>query len=101
MQDLIRHFPTFVMIGIIVVVGASQFHRGVGAILGMLFWSVVGGWGYFMYRQGGAIGFPGLPLPEPLFYGLCCAFLALQIVTFLSFRSARKRRREFREELRR
>lgn len=99
MPDIAEHFTTFVMVGIVIVVGTSQFHRGAGAVLGIVFWIATAIFGHFMYAQGAAIGFPGLPLEEPVFLGLCAAFLTLQIIGLRSYRAAQRRRSEYRREL--
>lgn len=100
MPNLAENFTTFVMVGIVLVIGTSRLvHRGAGAILGIVFWVLTAILGHLMYIQGGAVGFPGFPLSEPLFLGLCGVLLLLQILQLKAWRDAQRRRREYREEL--
>jgi len=98
-SDLGDTFRTFVMIGIVIVFGTSQFHRGVGASLGIAFWVATAVLGHLMYVRGGAIGFPGFPLSEPVFLAICAVFLVLQVIGLRAYLGARKRRRAIRDEL--
>jgi hypothetical protein len=98
--DLSEHFTTFVMVGIVIVIGTSRLvHRGAGAILGIVFWALTAIFGHFLYVQGGAVGFPGLPLQEPVFLAICGALLVLQVLQLRAWRQAQKRNRDYRDEL--
>lgn len=99
-MDLVEQFPAIVMVGIVVVVGASQFNRVVGSVLGMAFWVGIGILGHFFYARGGVIGFPGLPLSEGFFLLLCLGFFIVQVVSFRNGRARAKMRESYREELR-
>lgn len=88
-----EQFPNIVLVGIILVVGTSQFNRRVGSILGMGVWVTIAVVGHFYYAQGGVIGFPGLPLNEGLFLLLCAVFFGIQVLG-LRNAQARSRRRE-------
>lgn len=100
MSDWSEHFTTFVMVGIVVVIGTSRLvHRGAGAILGMVFWTLTAIFGHVLYLQGGAVGFPGLPLQEPVFLGICAALFGLQILQLRAWRAAQRRQRAYRDEL--
>lgn len=100
MTELTEYFTTFVMVGIVIVIGTSRLvHRGAGAILGIVFWTLTALLGHLLYVQGGAVGFPGLPLQEPVFLAICAALLALQVLQLRAYQRAQRRRREYRDEL--
>ncbi len=100
MDFIVDNFTTFVMVGIVVVVGASQFHRPTGAVLGLVFWVLVAVFGHFLYAAGGAIGFPGLELSEPVFLIMCLGFMLLQVYGLRSYYRAMERRRAMNDERR-
>jgi hypothetical protein len=75
LDDIISSLPVYMMIGIVVVVGISQFNRIVGGILGVIFWVTVLVIGLGAYDQGGAIGLPKLPFPRELFIVICIVFV--------------------------
>lgn len=95
----VENFPTFIMVGIVLVVGASQLNRKWGAVIGMLFWVGVAIVGHFFYATGDAIGFPGFPLSEPLFIGLCALFFGAQYLAFRSGLVRERREAAYREGL--
>jgi hypothetical protein len=75
-NDVLSSLPMYMMIGIIVVIGVSQFNRFIGGILGVIFWIAVAIIGSGAYDSGGAIGVPGFRFSQPLFYGICGLFAA-------------------------
>jgi hypothetical protein len=72
--DILSSLPMYMMIGIILVIGISQFNRMLGGILGVIFWIAVALIGTGAYEQGGGIGLPGFRFSRELFYGICAIF---------------------------
>jgi hypothetical protein len=77
-SEVLKSLPMYMMIGIVVVIGISQFNRLIGGILGAVFWIVVAVAGSQAYDQGGGIGLPGFMFPRELFYLICVLFAAYQ-----------------------
>jgi hypothetical protein len=71
MDEVLKSLPLYMMIGIVIVIGISQFSRLLGGVLGVLFWLVVAIVGSFAYDQGGGIGVPGFKFPREMFYMIC------------------------------
>ena len=65
------------MIGIVLVVGISQFNRILGGVLGVVFWTAVAFTGLLAYDQGGAIGILDIRFPREIFVGLCLLFVGI------------------------
>lgn len=74
MDAILKSLTVYMMIGIVVVVGISQFNRVLGSILGILFWLAVGAVGTVGYERGGAIGLLGIEFSLFGFYAFCGAF---------------------------
>jgi hypothetical protein len=87
---VLENLPVAMMIGIVVVVAVSQFHRVAGAILSVLFWTAVGVVGSRGYDEGHRLGLPGLPFSEPVFLAVCIGFGALHV--FAAVNAVRSRR---------
>jgi hypothetical protein len=93
-SSLLESLPMYMMIGIILVIGISQFNRIAGGILGVVFWGAVAVIGSAAYDQGGGIGVPGFRFSRELFYGVCglfSAFSAFSAYTAYTKRSRIKR----------
>jgi hypothetical protein len=86
-DQILQSLPVYMMIGIVVVIGVSQFNRLAGAILGVVFWLSVAIVGTQAYEQGGGIGLPGFKFPKELFYAICALFTLLSAFTgFVAFK---------------
>lgn len=81
LDDAFARLPNFMMVGIVTTVVISRFHRPFGALLGILLWITVAGVGHHGYAQGHAVGFPGLPLSQNVFFGLCGVFIIMNFAT--------------------
>ena len=80
MDTLVENLTVFMLIGIIVVVGVSQFDRVVGSVLGVLFWAAVALVGGYGYSQGGSIGISKeIQFAPAVFYGLCGVLIAANV----------------------
>src|SRR5689334_2922895 len=84
LDTLAENLSVFMMVGVIIVVGLSQINRRIGAILGVVFWSLVAVVGHHAYGRGGAIGILGIKFSEGTFYGLCAALAAINVVAALA-----------------
>lgn len=93
MGDVLSSLPMYMMIGIILVIGISQFSRIIGGVLGVVFWIVVAVIGTSAYDAGGAIGVPGFRFSRELFYGVCAFFAAWSLFSIYTgyVRKTRKR----------
>src|SRR5687768_13093085 len=77
LDEILKALPVYMMIGIVLVVGISQFNRILGGVLGVVFWTAVAFIGLLAYDQGGAIGILDIRFPRELFVGLCLLFVAI------------------------
>jgi hypothetical protein len=90
-SDFLPSLPMYMMIGIILIIGISQFNRIAGGILGVVFWITVAIIGTRAYDEGGAIGIPGYKFSQPLFYGICGVMAAFS--AFAAYTAWMKRAR--------
>ena len=79
------------MIGIVVVVGISQFNRILGSILGIVFWIAVAMVGATAYDKGGGISLLSLEFSKSGFFLFCGAFVAFNV--FNLYMAMQRRRR--------
>lgn len=98
MATLVENWTTYLMIGIVVVVGVSQINRLVGASLGILFWIAMAVLGHFVYAAGAGIGFPGLIFPEWVFLLLCAGLIFTQVMMIRRELNHRARREQLHRE---
>lgn len=98
MEAILESLTVYMMIGIVIVVGISQFNRVLGSILGILFWIAVAAVGTTGYERGGAIGLLGIEFSLLGFYAFCGAF-ALFNAFNLWMALQRKRRAAARRQL--
>lgn len=96
MANLLESLPMYMMIGIILVIGISQFNRIAGGILGVVFWVAVAVIGSSAYDQGGGIGVPGFRFSRELFYGICGLFAAFSAFSAYTAYTRRSRIRQAR-----
>jgi hypothetical protein len=73
-DQILEGLPVYMMIGIVVVIGISQFNRVLGAILSAIFWIAVAIVGNHGYDQGHSVGLPDFPFPRVVFLGICLMF---------------------------
>lgn len=93
MDAIFESLPIYMMIGIIVVIGVSQVHRLYGAILSVVFWTIVAAVGMHGYNQGHTVGLPGMQFPRFVFLAICIAFAALHGAAGWAYLQRNKRRR--------
>jgi hypothetical protein len=74
LDAIIKSLPVYMMIGIVLVIGISQFNRILGGSLGVLFWIAVALIGNYAYDEGHILGLPGIPFTRALFFGMCALF---------------------------
>ncbi len=98
MATLVENWTTYLMIGIVVVVGVSQINRLLGASLGILFWIAMAVLGHFVYAAGAGIGFPGLIFPEWVFLLLCAGLIFTQVMMIRRELNHRARREQLHRE---
>ncbi len=91
-QDIFEGLPIYMMVGIVIVIGASQINRVAGAVLSVIFWGAVAFVGNAAYDAGHAIGIPGFQFPRPLFFVICAAFAAMHV--FAGYSYVRSKRHE-------
>ncbi len=92
MESLFSSLPVAMMVGIIVVIGVSQFHRVAGAILSVVFWGIVAVVGSYGYQQGHSVGLPGIQFPWWLFIGICLLFAGMHSAAAWAHIQRNKRR---------
>lgn len=90
LQNIFESLPIYMMIGIVVVIGASQINRILGAIMSVIFWAAVAVVGNAAYDAGHAIGLPGFQFPRALFFGVCFAFAAMHAFAGFSYLRSKK-----------
>ncbi len=94
LEDIVRDLPTYMLVGIVIVIGISQVNRVIGAILGIMFWALVAFVGSFAYDMDAALGIAGVAFSRSTFYLVCGAFAAFHVATaFVAFRAKRRRHR--------
>lgn len=93
MDELFGSLPVAMMVGIIVVIGVSQFNRVAGAVLSVVFWTVVAVVGSYGYDQGHRVGLPGIPFPQWVFLAICGLFAALHTAAAWAHIQRNKQRR--------
>ncbi len=98
MTSIFESLTTYMIVGIIVVIGISQFNRVAGAVLSVIFWGAVAFVGHNGYAQGHAVGLPGTPFSEPVFLGVCAFFMLLHVGAAFTYMS-NKRRAEARKQM--
>ena len=91
MEQILESLTLYMMIGIVLVIGISQFNRILGGILGVAFWVTVGIVGSYGYDHGWKIGLPGFEFPRPLFIAMCLTFSILCAFTAYSAYAKRTR----------
>lgn len=91
-EAILESLPVYMMIGIIIVIGVSQFHRVAGAILSVVFWTAVAIVGSVGYDRGHGIGLPGLQFSRGLFLAVCGSFALLH--TWAAFSAVQRKRRQ-------
>ena len=79
MDELIKNLDTYMLIGVVAIVGISQFNRKLGSILGIFFWSAVAYAGYLTFERGGGIGIASLALSPTVFYRICGVLVVVNI----------------------
>ena len=79
MPEIIENLDTYMMIGVVAIVGISQFNRKLGSILGIFFWLAVAFFGYQGFRSGGGIGIGSIALSENVFYGICTVLIVVNV----------------------
>jgi hypothetical protein len=77
LDEILKALPVYMMIGIVLVVGISQFNRILGGVLGVVFWTAVAFIGLLAYDQGGAIGILDIRFPREIFVALCLLFVGI------------------------
>lgn len=77
MNAISHNFPVYFIIGIAALVIISQFHRMVGAVLGVLFWSLVAIAGNQVYAAGHGLGVPGFEFSRSVFLAVCLFFILM------------------------
>jgi hypothetical protein len=87
---LIPNFTMFMLVGIVLIVGLSQFHRTAGAALGAVFWAVVAVVGHEAYARGHRLGLGKVEFSEGLFLSLCAGFALMNIA--IAWTAHRRRR---------
>jgi hypothetical protein len=92
LDALVGSLSVYMIIGIIVVVGVSQFNRIAGSILGIAFWCAVAVVGGTAYDKGGGIQLLELEFTRSGFYFFCGAFVAFNAFNLVM---ALRRRRRF------
>jgi hypothetical protein len=92
--DPVKSLALYMMIGIVIVIGISQFNRLIGAILGVIFWIAVAIVGTSAYDQGGGVGIPGYVFPQPMFYTLCVVFGVVSAIQGLRAWGQKRRNRQ-------
>lgn len=95
MDSLFESLPIAMMIGIIVVIGVSQFNRVAGAILSVIFWAAVAVVGMAGYEAGHSVGLPGIRFPMWLFLGICALFALMHSAAAWAHIQRNKRQRRF------
>ncbi|MBK8014704.1 MAG: hypothetical protein IPK13_25570 [Deltaproteobacteria bacterium] len=75
MDSILKGLPAYMLVGILIVVGVTQFHRLLGALLGIAFWVATGIIGLEAYARGGALGLPGIQFPRSVFLALSGGFI--------------------------
>jgi hypothetical protein len=91
LESLLASLPVYMMIGIVVIVGISQFNRILGSILGIVFWIAVALVGATAYDKGGGISLLSIEFSKPGFYLFCGAFVAFN--SFNLYMAMQRRRR--------
>lgn len=91
MDSILKGLPLYMLVGVLIVVGASQIHRFVGAVLGIAFWIAAGIVGLEAYARGGALGLPGLQFPKSVFMALCGGFVVAYVFRAVAAVNASKR----------
>jgi hypothetical protein len=92
-EQIVKALPTYMMVGILVVIGISQLHRFAGAVLGIVFWLSVALVGTTAYDRGDAIGIGTLQFSRGLFYAICGFFVVVNVGMAVSAWINLKRRR--------
>ena len=75
LDSVLQSLPIYMIIGIIVVVGISQFNRILGSVLGIVFWIAVAVVGTAAYDKGGGIQLLSMQFSKTSFYAFCGAFV--------------------------
>jgi hypothetical protein len=88
---MLDSLPVYMMIGIVVVVGISQFNRILGSVLGIVFWIGVAIVGTGAYDKGGGISLLSLEFSKSGFYLFCGAFVGFNV--FNLYMAMQRRRR--------
>ena len=79
-EEIIQNLPTYMLVGIIVVVGVSQINRLIGAGLGIVFWGATAYVGSVAYETGGELGVGSLRFGQTAFYALCITFMLFNVL---------------------
>lgn len=84
LQSIIDNLTVYMMVGIVIVIGVSQFNRVAGAVLSALFWTAVAVVGNSAYNAGTSIGVVGFELPRWLFFAICAGFAGMHVFAAIS-----------------
>ena len=95
MDELIKNLDTYMLIGVVAIIGISQFNRKLGSILGIFFWAAVAYVGHLTFTRGGGIGIASLALSPTVFYTICGVLIVVNIGNGLFV--VRRKRRAFSE----
>ena len=93
---MVGSLTVYMIIGIIVIVGISQFNRILGSILGVVFWISVALIGGTAYDKGGHINLVSFEFSRSGFYIFCGAFVAFNLFN-LSMAMKKRRRWQTRQ----
>jgi hypothetical protein len=90
-QSLVANFTILLIISLILTVGISQVHRGLGAAVGIVVWAGAGIVGNAGYDMGGGVALLGLALPREGFLGLVGLLIVINIVSGMNWLRSRQR----------
>jgi len=89
---LIENFDMAMLIGVVAVIGISQFNRKLGSILGIFVWAAIAFVGYQGFKLGGGIGIGTILLSPGVFYGICGVLILVNIGNGFFITSSKRRR---------